>query len=108
MLIIFTIQAFVTFFTIIDPLGLVPVVIGLTAYQSDVQPSSLFLRWWVASCLIVWGLASTPLMWLVVLYSSLSPSICSLDVHPAPEKHKLRQKKRRHARISVFSRSPSR
>jgi len=30
--VIFTIRAFVTFFTIIDPVGLAPVVIGLTAH----------------------------------------------------------------------------
>jgi multiple antibiotic resistance protein len=80
---IFTIQAFVTFFTIIDPLGLVPVVISLTAQQSDVQRRNIitravvisaaiiaFFAWWVASCLIALGLASTPLIWLVVPYSS--------------------------------------
>ncbi len=32
---LFTIQAFVTFFTIIDPVSLAPVVIGLTAHLSE-------------------------------------------------------------------------
>lgn len=32
---LFTIQAFVTFFTIIDPIGLAPIVIGLTANIED-------------------------------------------------------------------------
>jgi len=53
MLIIFTIQAFVTFFTIIDPLGLVPVVIGLTAYQSDVQRRVIITRAVIISAAII-------------------------------------------------------
>ena len=37
----FTISAFVTFFTIIDPIGLVPVVLGLTAPYSDTQRKTI-------------------------------------------------------------------
>lgn len=50
---IFTIQAFVTFFTIIDPLGLVPVVISLTANQSDVQRRNIITRAVVISAAII-------------------------------------------------------
>jgi multiple antibiotic resistance protein len=53
MLMIFTIQAFVTFFTIIDPLGLVPVVIALTAYQNDVQRRKIITRAVVISAAII-------------------------------------------------------
>ncbi len=38
---VFTIRAFVTFFTIIDPVGLAPVVIGLTAHFNDAQRRSI-------------------------------------------------------------------
>lgn len=41
---VFTIRAFVTFFTIIDPVGLAPVVIGLTAHLSDAQRSRIVTR----------------------------------------------------------------
>lgn len=41
---LFTIQAFVTFFTIIDPVGLAPVVIGLTADLSDTQRRRIVTR----------------------------------------------------------------
>jgi multiple antibiotic resistance protein len=41
---LFTIRAFVTFFTIIDPIGLVPVVIGLTANLSHTQRQTVVTR----------------------------------------------------------------
>ncbi len=41
---LFTVQAFVTFFTIIDPVGLAPVVIGLTAAMSDKQRQHIITR----------------------------------------------------------------
>ena len=40
----FTISAFVTFFTIIDPVGLAPVVIGLTAHLNDAQRNTIITR----------------------------------------------------------------
>ena len=40
----FTIQAFVTFFTIIDPVGLAPVVIGLTVSMSDRERQRIITR----------------------------------------------------------------
>ena len=40
----FTISAFITFFTIIDPIGLVPVVLGLTAPYDDIQRQSIVTR----------------------------------------------------------------
>src|SRR5207249_2638096 len=36
--------AFVTFFTIIDPVGLAPVVIGLTAHLNDAQRNTIITR----------------------------------------------------------------
>ena len=50
---VFTIRAFVTFFTIIDPVGLAPVVIGLTAHLSDVQRSNIVTRAIVISAIII-------------------------------------------------------
>lgn len=50
---VFTIRAFVTFFTIIDPVGLAPVVIGLTAHLSDVQRSKIVTRAIVISAIII-------------------------------------------------------
>lgn len=41
---LFTIQALVTFFTIIDPVGLAPIFIGLTAHQSDAQRQRVVTR----------------------------------------------------------------
>ncbi|MDQ6662629.1 MAG: MarC family protein, partial [Chloroflexota bacterium] len=38
---VFTIRAFVTFFTIIDPVGLAPVFIGLTAHLTDAQRNNI-------------------------------------------------------------------
>lgn len=49
----FTIQAFVTFFTIIDPVGLAPVFIGLTAHLSDVQRRNVVTRAVVISAIII-------------------------------------------------------
>lgn len=40
----FTISAFVTFFTIIDPVGLAPVVVGLTAHMSPAQRNQTATR----------------------------------------------------------------
>jgi multiple antibiotic resistance protein len=40
----FTISAFVTFFTIIDPLGLAPVFVGLTAHLNEVQRKHVVTR----------------------------------------------------------------
>jgi len=49
----FTISAFVTFLTIIDPVGLAPVVIGLTAHLSDGQRSTIITRAIVISAVII-------------------------------------------------------
>jgi multiple antibiotic resistance protein len=51
--VIFTIRAFVTFFTIIDPVGLAPVVIGLTAHLNDVQRKNIVTRAIVISAAII-------------------------------------------------------
>src|SRR5438270_14031613 len=40
----FTISAFVTFLTIIDPVGLAPVVVALTAQHSDAQRKVIITR----------------------------------------------------------------
>ena len=40
----FAISAFVTFFTIIDPVGLAPVVIGLTGHLNDAQRKLIVAR----------------------------------------------------------------
>ena len=50
---VFTIRAFVTFFTIIDPVGLAPVVIGLTAHLNDAQRSTVVTRAIVISAAII-------------------------------------------------------
>ncbi len=50
---IFTVRAFVTFFTIIDPVGLAPVVIGLTAHLNDAQRSRIVTRAIVISAAII-------------------------------------------------------
>lgn len=49
----FTISAFVTFLTIIDPVGLAPVVIGLTAHLSDAQRNAIITRATVISAVII-------------------------------------------------------
>jgi multiple antibiotic resistance protein len=49
----FTISAFVTFFTIIDPVGLAPVVIGLTAHLNDAQRQTIITRAIVISAVII-------------------------------------------------------
>jgi multiple antibiotic resistance protein len=51
--VIFTIRAFVTFFTIIDPVGLAPVVIGLTAHLNDAQRKHIVTRAIVISAGII-------------------------------------------------------
>lgn len=51
--VVFTIRAFVTFFTIIDPVGLAPVVIALTANLSDQQRHSIVTRAVVISAIII-------------------------------------------------------
>jgi len=51
--VVFTIRAFVTFFTIIDPVGLAPVVIGLTAHFSDAQRKNIVTRAIVISAIII-------------------------------------------------------
>jgi multiple antibiotic resistance protein len=51
--VLFTIRAFVTFFTIIDPLGLVPVVIGLTAHLNDAQRRMIVTRAIIISATII-------------------------------------------------------
>src|SRR5436305_5661065 len=43
-LLTFTISAFVTFFTIIDPVGLAPVVVALTAHLSEAQRKLIITR----------------------------------------------------------------
>jgi multiple antibiotic resistance protein len=50
---IFTIRAFVTFFTIIDPVGLAPAVIGLTAHLTDVQRNTIITRAIIISAIII-------------------------------------------------------
>ncbi|GCE19590.1 UPF0056 membrane protein [Dictyobacter kobayashii] len=40
----FTISAFVTFFTVIDPVGLAPVVVGLTSHFSNAQRNVIVAR----------------------------------------------------------------
>jgi len=52
-IVVFTIRAFVTFFTIIDPVGLAPVVIGLTAHLNDAQRSTVVTRAIVISAAII-------------------------------------------------------
>lgn len=49
----FIVSAFVTFFTIIDPVGLAPVVIGLTANLSDAQRKVIVTRATVISAIII-------------------------------------------------------
>jgi multiple antibiotic resistance protein len=49
----FTIQAFVTFFTIIDPVGLAPVVIGLTASVNEAQRQRFITRAIIISAIII-------------------------------------------------------
>lgn len=49
----FTISAFVTFFTIIDPVGLAPVVIGLTAHLEDAQRNVIVTRAILISAAII-------------------------------------------------------
>jgi multiple antibiotic resistance protein len=51
--VVFTIRAFVTFFTIIDPVGLAPVVIGLTAHLNDVQRRNIITRATIISAAII-------------------------------------------------------
>ena len=51
--VIFTIRAFVTFFTIIDPVGLVPVVIALTAHFNDAQRRNIVTRAVLISAAII-------------------------------------------------------
>lgn len=50
---VFTIRAFVTFFTIIDPVGLAPVVIGLTAHLNEGQRRNIITRATIISALII-------------------------------------------------------
>ena len=50
---VFTVRAFVTFITIIDPVGLAPVVIALTAHLSDVQRSIIVTRAIIISAIII-------------------------------------------------------
>lgn len=52
-MITFTISAFVTFLTIIDPVGLAPVVIGLTAHMNEEQRKSIITRAVVISAGII-------------------------------------------------------
>jgi multiple antibiotic resistance protein len=40
----FTISAFVTFFTVIDPVGLAPIVVGLTAHLNPIQRKTIVTR----------------------------------------------------------------
>ncbi len=49
----FIISAFVTFFTIIDPVGLAPVVIGLTANLNDAQRKVIVTRATIISAIII-------------------------------------------------------
>ncbi|HTI14428.1 MAG TPA: MarC family protein [Dictyobacter sp.] len=49
----FTISTFVTFFTVIDPVGLAPVFVGLTAEYSDSQRKVILTRATVISAAII-------------------------------------------------------
>jgi multiple antibiotic resistance protein len=49
----FIVSAFVTFFTIIDPVGLAPVVIGLTTNLSDAQRKAIVTRATIISAIII-------------------------------------------------------
>jgi MarC family integral membrane protein len=49
----FTISAFVTFFTIIDPIGLAPIVVGLTAQFPTAQRNQIVTRAVIISALII-------------------------------------------------------
>lgn len=49
----FTISAFVTFLTIIDPVGLAPVFVGLTSHLSNTQRRSIIARATVISAIII-------------------------------------------------------
>jgi len=49
----FTISAFVTFITIIDPVGLAPVVVGLTSHMSNEQRKTIITRSIVISAGII-------------------------------------------------------
>ena len=49
----FIVSAFVTFLTIIDPVGLAPVVISLTAHLSDKQRAKIITRAIVISAIII-------------------------------------------------------
>lgn len=49
----FIISAFVTFFTIIDPVGLAPVVIGLTGHMNDAQRKTVVTRATLISAAII-------------------------------------------------------
>ena len=50
---IFTIRAFVTFFTIIDPVGLAPIVIGLTGHLTNEQRNNIITRAIIISAIII-------------------------------------------------------
>lgn len=49
----FVISAFVTFFTIIDPVGLAPVVIGLTGHMNEAQRKTVVTRATCISAIII-------------------------------------------------------
>ncbi|WP_165423388.1 MarC family protein [Ktedonosporobacter rubrisoli] len=49
----FTISAFVTFFTIIDPVGLAPIVLGLTSQLDNAQRNSIITRAVLISAVII-------------------------------------------------------
>lgn len=49
----FLVSAFVTFFTIIDPVGLAPVVIGLTGHLNDAQRKTIVTRATLISAIII-------------------------------------------------------
>ena len=62
---IFTIRAFVTFFTIIDPVGLAPVVIGLTSHLNKAQRSTIVTRAVIISALFTAWLVMRSSIWIV-------------------------------------------
>jgi multiple antibiotic resistance protein len=51
--VVFAIRAFVTFFTIIDPVGLAPVVIALTVNLNDQQRNAIVTRAVIISAIII-------------------------------------------------------
>lgn len=54
----FTISAFITFFTVIDPIGLAPIVAGLTSHYTDTQRKHIVTRASIISAGIIFFFAA--------------------------------------------------